>query len=212
MKRHFAIVTLYLWLVPAFLSGCTAQSLQEKIIAVVAGHRASVGVVIENADRSERAAISPYDDFPMQSVYKFPIALAILEKVDEGQLSLKDRIAVSRSELRPLTWSPLREKYHTGKTVFISVFVFKSKEPKAPAEKMIASVARTAWRHFTGHRKPAANRKTRPATERRILPARTDRSFFHGCPVFRVTCRVLNNPPVMPSFTEEGLFHEDITA
>ena len=36
-----------------------------------------------------------------------------------------------------------------GKPVFISVFVFRSKEPKALAEKMIASVARTAWRHFT---------------------------------------------------------------
>lgn len=119
MKKRFVIVSLCLWLGSAFPCGCPAQSLQEKIGAVVANHRCRVGLVIENADGSERAAIAPHDDFPTQSVYKFPIALAVLEKVDRGELSLKELIAVSRSELRPGTWSPLREKYPAGKTVRI---------------------------------------------------------------------------------------------
>ena len=36
-----------------------------------------------------------------------------------------------------------------GKPVYISVFVYRCKEPRARAEKMIAAIARTAWEHFT---------------------------------------------------------------
>lgn len=110
---------LGLWMAAALSSACRAQSLQEKIGALVAGHRARIGVTVENAGGTERAAIAADALFPMQSVYKFPIALSVLDRVDRGYLSLEKRIAVSRSELRPGTWSPLRDRYRKGKTVFI---------------------------------------------------------------------------------------------
>ena len=36
-----------------------------------------------------------------------------------------------------------------GKPVYISVLVYRCKEPRARAEKMIAAIARTTWEHFT---------------------------------------------------------------
>ena len=96
-----------------------AATLQEKIAATIEGHHAAVGVVIENADATDTAAIAPDAAFPMQSVYKFPIALAVLDRVEKGELSLPQRIAVRRDELRPNTWSPLRDKYPAGKIVRI---------------------------------------------------------------------------------------------
>lgn len=96
-----------------------APTLQEKIAATIEGHQAAVGVVIENADATDTAAIAPNDAFPMQSVYKFPIALAVLDRVEKGELALTQRITVRRDELRPGTWSPLRDKYPVGKTVRI---------------------------------------------------------------------------------------------
>ncbi|MBA4053785.1 MAG: class A beta-lactamase, partial [Marivirga sp.] len=52
--------------------------------------------------------------FPMQSVYKFPVAMAVLHQVDQGKLSLNQKIHVAKNDLLPNTWSPLREKYPSG--------------------------------------------------------------------------------------------------
>ncbi len=50
----------------------------------------------------------------MQSVYKFPLAMAVLDQVDKGKLSLDQKIFVAKKDLLPETWSPLREKYPAG--------------------------------------------------------------------------------------------------
>lgn len=98
----------------AFSSALRAQTLQERVDAIVASHHARVGVVIENADGSERADYQGDTFFPMQSVFKFPIALAVLDKVDKGELRLNQRIFLKKSDLRPNTWSPLRDRYRNG--------------------------------------------------------------------------------------------------
>jgi len=50
----------------------------------------------------------------MQSVFKFHIALAILNQVDQGKLSLDQKILIKKSDLLSDTWSPLRDKYPNG--------------------------------------------------------------------------------------------------
>jgi hypothetical protein len=50
----------------------------------------------------------------MQSVYKFPLALAVLHEVDRGKLSLQRQVRLTPRDLLPDTWSPLREKYPQG--------------------------------------------------------------------------------------------------
>lgn len=111
MKKTFALLCFGLM---AFSSAVTAQTLQERVDAIVASHRARIGIVIENADSSERAEYHSDAFFPMQSVFKFPIALAVLDKVDKGELALNQRIFVKKSDLRPNTWSPLRNRYKNG--------------------------------------------------------------------------------------------------
>jgi beta-lactamase class A len=50
----------------------------------------------------------------MQSVYKFPLALAILKKVDEGKFSLDQKIKITKKDMRSGTWSPMAKKYPEG--------------------------------------------------------------------------------------------------
>ena len=50
----------------------------------------------------------------MQSVYKYPLALAILNQVDKGIFSLEQKIHIKKEDLLPDTWSPLRKKYPDG--------------------------------------------------------------------------------------------------
>ncbi|AJW62652.1 Extended-spectrum beta-lactamase PER-1 precursor [Elizabethkingia miricola] len=51
---------------------------------------------------------------PMLSVFKFHIALAVLNQVDKGNLTLDQKILIKKSDLLENTWSPLREKYPNG--------------------------------------------------------------------------------------------------
>jgi beta-lactamase class A len=52
---------------------------------------------------------------PMQSVYKLPITMAVLKRVDEGRLRLDQKIRLEAVDLPPKRiYSPLRDKYPRG--------------------------------------------------------------------------------------------------
>lgn len=58
------------------------------------------------------------EHFPMQSVYKLPIAMAALRQVDRGMMRLDAEIRVDRSEYVPkASHSPLRDAHPNGATV-----------------------------------------------------------------------------------------------
>jgi beta-lactamase class A len=51
----------------------------------------------------------------MQSVYKFPIGMAVLHEVDRGHLDLKQKVRVEKADLVPVgLGSPIREQYPDG--------------------------------------------------------------------------------------------------
>jgi beta-lactamase class A len=50
----------------------------------------------------------------MQSVYKFHLALAVLDRVDRGEWSLDQRVSIKRDELMVKTWSPMRDDHPDG--------------------------------------------------------------------------------------------------
>jgi len=53
--------------------------------------------------------------FPMQSVYKFPIAMVMLHHIDANKFSLEDTIKIDKAEYIPMAGhSPLRDKYPNG--------------------------------------------------------------------------------------------------
>jgi beta-lactamase class A len=85
----------------------------------------AIGKVSQSAEGKVEVALMILEDqdslsingrgrFPMQSVYKFPLALAALHQVDRGKLSLDQKISVTKRDLLPNTLSPLREKYPDG--------------------------------------------------------------------------------------------------
>lgn len=70
--------------------------------------RIGVAVIINGHDTVE---VNGHKDFPMQSVYKFPQALAVADFCERTDLSLSDSISISECEIKENTWSPLRECY-----------------------------------------------------------------------------------------------------
>ncbi len=85
--------------------------LQNKIKQIVAGKNAVVGVSIIGNNGKDTLSINGDMQFPMQSVFKFHIALAVLSEIDKGKLSLDQHLEIGKHEfLSENFWSPLRDE------------------------------------------------------------------------------------------------------
>lgn len=94
----------------------TNDTLVKEIEKIVKSKKAEVGVAVLGIENRELFSFNGNKHFPMQSVYKFHLALAVLNQVDEGKLSLNQKIELNENNLLPNNWSPLREKYPDGDT------------------------------------------------------------------------------------------------
>nr|BCX01065.1 MAG: beta-lactamase [Bacteroidota bacterium] len=68
-------------------------------LASLAGGRVGVGVV--HIETGRRLALNGQERFPMASTYKVPIAIALLERVDRGELRLEDMVPVDTVDVSP---------------------------------------------------------------------------------------------------------------
>jgi beta-lactamase class A/beta-lactamase class A VEB len=91
-----------------------------KIILAKGYGLANVELAIAGLEDNFSLTVNPNKRFPMQSVYKFPLALAVLDQVDKGKLSLERKIHVTKADLRADTWSPLRDAYPEGVDISLS--------------------------------------------------------------------------------------------
>ena len=98
------------------LSSLYAQvgPLQTKIEKVITGKNATVGVGIYDFNSRQTLTINGDEHMPMQSVYKFHVALAVLHEVDKGRFKLTQKMPVKKSDLVPGLHSPMGEDYPNG--------------------------------------------------------------------------------------------------
>ena len=96
------------------------ESLRQRIESVIDGKKAVAGIAITGPEHSDTLSINGRRHFPMQSVFKFPIALTVLSEIDKGNYSLDQKIEIKKSELLPGLWSPIRKKYPEGATLTIA--------------------------------------------------------------------------------------------
>lgn len=96
-------------------SGPTAK--MEKTATAINGRVGVYALVLETGEH-----LSYHGDqwFAMQSVYKFPIAMAVLDQVDKGRLTLDQLVHVDSSEYIPENGhSPIRDKYPGGTSLSV---------------------------------------------------------------------------------------------
>lgn len=70
--------------------------------------RIGIAVIINGTDI---VSVNGMRDFPMLSVYKFPQALAVADYCLRHDISLTDSIRIAADQLRPDTWSPMRDRF-----------------------------------------------------------------------------------------------------
>jgi beta-lactamase class A len=107
-KFSISLTLTFILITPLFAQ---RNALREKIRTIAAKVDGQVGVAIMDLSSKDTLLYNVHGIFPMQSVYKFPLALAVLKKVDEKKLSLDQKIKLTKRDLLPDTWSPLRDKY-----------------------------------------------------------------------------------------------------
>lgn len=92
----------------------TAIGLGKSDLAKVKGE---VGIAVIDASRNKQYFLNEEKRFPMQSVCKFPISIAILRLADAGKLSVSDKVPVRMDDIVPIH-SPIKDAVKGGKTEF----------------------------------------------------------------------------------------------
>lgn len=93
---------------------------RNEVNSIVAGKKATVGVSIIDAKGRAIVEVNANRRFPMQSVFKFHIALKMLAEVDKGKFGLDQPITIKKDELLPGLYSPIREAHPEGATLPLS--------------------------------------------------------------------------------------------
>src|ERR1043165_4227174 len=89
---------------------------QNRITQIAAEAKGSVGVLaIILETNATVASLNPQAHFPMQSVYKLPISMAVIKQVDAGKLRLDQKVPVATEDyIGAAAHSPIRDKYPNG--------------------------------------------------------------------------------------------------
>jgi len=96
-------------------SYAAAADLTGQFAGLARGAGGHTGVSVLVLETGERASWHGQDRFPMQSVYKFPIAMAVLRDVDRGVLALDKPVRIEERELAPPgLHSPIRDRFPDG--------------------------------------------------------------------------------------------------
>ncbi len=103
------------FLLAATIGTCAVPALEQRMVRIAEAAGGRVGASALLIETGERASSNGDSRFPMQSVYKVPIAMAVLKRVDEGRLRLGTRVRVEAADLAPeRVHSPMRDAFPRG--------------------------------------------------------------------------------------------------
>lgn len=106
-------IVVFLFCAGMWLEVPAQNFLQARIKAETEGVRARVGVAVLSPE-GEAVTVNGDTAYAMLSTFKLPLAMAVLDRLDRWGTSLDSALFVSREELLPNTYSPLRDKHPEG--------------------------------------------------------------------------------------------------
>ena len=91
-------------------SNLEMSELENRIDSLLNGKKATVGIAVWT-DKGDMLRYNDHVHFPLLSVFKFHVALAVLDKMDKQSISLDSIVSIKASQMLPNTYSPLRKKF-----------------------------------------------------------------------------------------------------
>jgi beta-lactamase class A len=77
------------------------ERLRQRIEQIAQTAQGRVGAKATVIETGQSVSLNEKQRFPMQSVYKFPIAMAVLAQVDQGKLKLDQKVRIEESDVVP---------------------------------------------------------------------------------------------------------------
>lgn len=115
MRTSYGLILSGIFLVSVlFPVAAQKKSLRADLEQIVQSANARVGIALLHLEKRDTLSIHGHHHFPMQSVYKFPLVMAVLSEVDKGKLSLDQKVHIRKEDMLPNTWSPMAKKYPQG--------------------------------------------------------------------------------------------------
>jgi beta-lactamase class A len=88
--------------------------LRKKLRQIVSGFDGAIGIAVTAIESGDTLTTNNAVRYPMQSVYKFPLAIAVLAQVDRHILAYDQKVHITKEDLKPGTWSPMRDSFPDG--------------------------------------------------------------------------------------------------
>jgi beta-lactamase class A len=96
----------------AVTSAAAQGSLRQQVRAIAAGAQGTVSASCSLAGTPLNCGLNEHGHPPMQSVFKLPLAIAVLQQVEQGKFTLDQPIRFEPSDrILPHAYSPLQDKY-----------------------------------------------------------------------------------------------------
>lgn len=90
------------------------DSLRKELQQIAAGFKGTIGFALKHTGNGDTLTLNGAGHYPMQSVFKFPLSMAVLHASEEGRFSTDEKYKLTKADLLPGTWSPIRDAYPKG--------------------------------------------------------------------------------------------------
>lgn len=97
-----------------FMDVAAQSTLRNRLADIAESISGDVGIAVKLIERGDTISYHGSNPFPMQSVYKFPLALQIMNDIDNGKLTLQQTVGVTSKEYFN-THSPMMKAFPDGK-------------------------------------------------------------------------------------------------
>lgn len=111
-NRIFYTLITFLCVFPALLQA-QSNSLTMQLENAIKGKKAEIGIAVI-LDGKDTITVNNNARYPLMSVFKFHQALALADYMSQRNIPLDTRLHIKASDLKPNTYSPLRDKYPQG--------------------------------------------------------------------------------------------------
>jgi len=112
MKKLILVLSLFLFSAQTFAQNLI--ELRKELNQIISTKNATVGISLKGIENQDTLSINGNMKMPMMSVFKFHIALAVLNEVDKRKLALNQKVFIKKEDLKENTWSPIREEFPNG--------------------------------------------------------------------------------------------------
>jgi beta-lactamase class A len=118
-------------------------ALQKQLEQIAGAAKGRVGVAAVVLETGASASLDPHGHYPMQSVYKLPIGMAVMQQVDAGKIKLDQKVRVTTDDfIGRAAHSPIRDKYPNGIELSVSELLgWMLKESDGTASDVLMALA-----------------------------------------------------------------------